>query len=234
MKTRKETPKRGRPKKAISESRKDEIVRVALQQFAEHGFDNTSIPMIARKVGISQPAVVHYFSSKEDLFSETFQLVLTSNRNVIESLHSPYDDAPKRLYKHVMGNVLWMTSKKEEASLLLLLYYYAQLRPYFSSLYSRLLEGAVTKFTDILLAGLREKHFHFDPTHVRRYSTILHNFALGACVNRATTAHAQIYPHDNLLHELDTLCMSLLDLKQRPKAFQSNTKLFDLDYLIGS
>lgn len=226
----KATAKRGRPNKATSENRKSDILNVALKLFSEHGFDNTSMPMIAREIGVSQPAILHYFPKKEDLFSEVFQLVLESNRRVTDSLHSAHDDATKRLYKYILGNITWMTHHKDQASLLLLLYYYAQLRPYFSSLYSRLLEGAITKFSDILLAGHRENIFNFDTHETRKISTLFHNYTLGACVNRSATTQSNIYPHENILTELDILCQKILKIKKRPKSFE-NIKNVNLDTL---
>lgn len=48
-------------------SRKDELIRTAVELFSEHGFKGTSIRDIARSLGISVSNMYHYFETKEDL-----------------------------------------------------------------------------------------------------------------------------------------------------------------------
>ncbi|MCZ8522640.1 MULTISPECIES: TetR/AcrR family transcriptional regulator [Paenibacillus] len=45
------------------------ILTTAYRLFARHGFEKTSLSMIAKEVGITKPAVYYYFPSKEALFS---------------------------------------------------------------------------------------------------------------------------------------------------------------------
>ena len=52
----------------IDASRKDTILSVALAEFAEKGYNGTSINGLARKAGISIGSLYSYFSSKEDLY----------------------------------------------------------------------------------------------------------------------------------------------------------------------
>lgn len=49
------------------------ILDTALAQFAEHGFDGTSIRRIAEAAGISLGLLYHYFPSKEAVLQELFQ-----------------------------------------------------------------------------------------------------------------------------------------------------------------
>jgi AcrR family transcriptional regulator len=51
----------------IREERRQQIMNVALELFANNGFDTTSISQIARKAKISKGLLYNYFSSKEDL-----------------------------------------------------------------------------------------------------------------------------------------------------------------------
>lgn len=48
-------------------TRKEELLRTAVQLFSEHGFKGTSIRDIARSLGISVSNMYHYFETKEDL-----------------------------------------------------------------------------------------------------------------------------------------------------------------------
>ena len=57
------------PEQAQDElSRKEELLRTAVQLFSEHGFKGTSIRDIARSLGISVSNMYHYFETKEDLW----------------------------------------------------------------------------------------------------------------------------------------------------------------------
>ncbi|WP_410597251.1 TetR/AcrR family transcriptional regulator [Amycolatopsis sp. lyj-23] len=44
-----------------------EILQTALHLFAEHGYEETSIALIAREAGVSERTVFRYFGTKEDL-----------------------------------------------------------------------------------------------------------------------------------------------------------------------
>lgn len=48
------------------------ILETAYRLFAEHGFDKTSLSMIAKEVGISKPAIYYYFISKDVLIEVLF------------------------------------------------------------------------------------------------------------------------------------------------------------------
>ena len=61
------TPKTSEQFEEIRETRKQQIMDVALQMFANKGYDSTSISAIATKAGISKGLLYNYFSSKEDL-----------------------------------------------------------------------------------------------------------------------------------------------------------------------
>ncbi|MBE9481416.1 MAG: TetR/AcrR family transcriptional regulator [Bacteroidetes bacterium] len=54
----------------IRKSKKALIIEKALELFANNGFHNTSINMIASGAGISKGLIYNYFNSKEDLIKE--------------------------------------------------------------------------------------------------------------------------------------------------------------------
>ncbi|MEG3616420.1 TetR/AcrR family transcriptional regulator [Isoptericola haloaureus] len=49
-------------------AKREEILDVALDEFARRGYDRTSMREIARQSGLSQAGLLHYFSAKEELF----------------------------------------------------------------------------------------------------------------------------------------------------------------------
>jgi len=48
-------------------NRKGEILQVTTDLFAKHGFQGTSLAMVADAVGLTEPGVLHYFPSKVHL-----------------------------------------------------------------------------------------------------------------------------------------------------------------------
>lgn len=64
-------PKRGQYAKG--QLKRQEILDAALDLFAQNGYDRTSVREIARAVGLSQAGLLHYFTSKEELFTEVLR-----------------------------------------------------------------------------------------------------------------------------------------------------------------
>jgi TetR/AcrR family transcriptional regulator len=58
----------------------------ATRLFAERGFDGTSIQLIADEVGVSKPAVLHHFPSKEDLRRAVLDAILQHWQGVLPRL----------------------------------------------------------------------------------------------------------------------------------------------------
>jgi AcrR family transcriptional regulator len=54
-------------------AKREEILTAALEVVARHGYGRTSLRELAAAVGLSQAGVLHYFSSKEELFAEVLR-----------------------------------------------------------------------------------------------------------------------------------------------------------------
>ncbi len=61
--------RRGRPPAAEQVDNRAVILRAALEEFAEHGYDGTSLRGIARHAQVDPALVHHYFGDKSELFS---------------------------------------------------------------------------------------------------------------------------------------------------------------------
>lgn len=75
----------------LPEEKRKRILRVARQEFAENGFENTAISQIAQKSDISVGAVYKYFDNKEQLFSYIMHEGLSKLENMLMEL-APSDE----------------------------------------------------------------------------------------------------------------------------------------------
>jgi AcrR family transcriptional regulator len=77
-----------------------EILRVALHLFAERGYAGASLRELARRVGMQQPSLYHYFRSKEEL---TEQILVTFGFGGVHALPEGFalperiEDLPRAL-----------------------------------------------------------------------------------------------------------------------------------------
>ncbi len=69
----------------LKEEKKLQIIRTACKLFAERGYYNTSMPDIAKELGMSVGNLYNYFESKEELAKE---VMLTVSRWVAQRLRS--------------------------------------------------------------------------------------------------------------------------------------------------
>jgi AcrR family transcriptional regulator len=59
---------------AKGRERRDAILAAANEVFAKRGFRGASLATIAKRVGMSEPGLLHHFASKEDLLLEVLKL----------------------------------------------------------------------------------------------------------------------------------------------------------------
>ncbi|WP_067481640.1 TetR/AcrR family transcriptional regulator [Actinomadura hibisca] len=59
---------------ASGDARREQILHVAMQEFAENGYRGTSLARVAERAGLSQPGLLHHFRTKEQLLIAVLEL----------------------------------------------------------------------------------------------------------------------------------------------------------------
>ncbi|WP_432194080.1 TetR family transcriptional regulator [Streptomyces sp. bgisy027] len=98
--------RRGRPPRAESADTRDRILDAAREEFAERGYDKTSVRGIAKAAGVDSALVHHYFGTKEQVFEAAVEVALVPALAVRDAvLEVPVDDVGERLTRNLFG--LW-------------------------------------------------------------------------------------------------------------------------------
>ncbi|MCH3917794.1 MAG: TetR/AcrR family transcriptional regulator [Spirochaetia bacterium] len=63
------------PKKIDHEERKEMILAMALKVFAEEGYKDSNLSLIAQRCGISRPTIYQYFRDKKEIYYYAVKLV---------------------------------------------------------------------------------------------------------------------------------------------------------------
>ncbi len=93
--------------------KRERILRVAREEFANNGFENTSIQQIAKKSGISVGSVYKYFDNKETLFTMIVQDGLSTLENFLLGLASSEEDILLKAEKIIRALLKFSREKPE-------------------------------------------------------------------------------------------------------------------------
>ena len=83
-----------------AEERREEIVTIAIDQFAMSGYRGTSTEAIAREAGISQPYLFRLFKTKRDLFLACFEV---THHRIADTFETAARGVPKDEALAAMG-----------------------------------------------------------------------------------------------------------------------------------
>ncbi|WNE98007.1 TetR family transcriptional regulator [Streptomyces luomodiensis] len=98
--------KRGRPARtsaADGPAARDRILTAARNEFAEHGYDKTSIRGIAKAAGVDPALVHHYFGTKEQVFEAAVELILAPAMGAPDAVHGSREGVGERMARFVFG-----------------------------------------------------------------------------------------------------------------------------------
>lgn len=80
--------------------RRNQIIEIGLRNFAEKGYENTSIKDIAKASNISQGLMYHYFKSKNDLF-----LAVIDRYSFLDTINRLTEDAESKTVREFLYNL---------------------------------------------------------------------------------------------------------------------------------
>jgi AcrR family transcriptional regulator len=98
--------------------RERQMLDVAVEVFAEHGYVATSMDEIAARVGVSKPMLYEYFNSKEGLLLAAIQDARTELRTVTEDALAGATSAKDALRRGLLAFFRFIDQRRDAWSLL--------------------------------------------------------------------------------------------------------------------
>lgn len=95
------------------------ILEVAVAAFNEHGYDATSIGMLAERLGLSKSAIYHHVASKDELLALALDEALDGLEGALRSVEEASGTAAERLAHVLRGAVLVLADRLPYVTLLL-------------------------------------------------------------------------------------------------------------------
>ena len=142
--------------------RQKEIFTVATHMFAEHGYERTTLEMIAQELGLSKPSLYYYVKSKEEVLAHIFQHIF---QNILDRVATSVtaEMAPqKKLRELILAYVIPACSYPEGRILFL---YESHLLDICNPELQSLRDDYQNQVEDAIAAGIKQGVFHV--THAK-------------------------------------------------------------------
>ncbi len=140
-----------------AEERKNEILDVAEQLFAEKGFDNASTNDIINRIGIARGTLYHHFGSKEEILDA---LVERMTREGIAKARTIISDKSRPLMERLTGAILSLSAGSGAMPEVLEQIHKPQNALLHQKMQERLISGVVPLISEIIREGSEEGIFH--------------------------------------------------------------------------
>ncbi|MFO7192008.1 TetR/AcrR family transcriptional regulator [Thermocrispum agreste] len=108
----------GKRKRMPRAEREQQMIAVAVEVFAEHGFLAASMDDIAARVGVSKPMLYEYFDSKEGLLVAALRHARTELHRTVEQALADASSAEDALRQGLLAYFTFMAQRRQAWSLL--------------------------------------------------------------------------------------------------------------------
>lgn len=98
--------------------KKHELVRAAIQLFAEHGFDGTTTLRIAKAAGVTEPLIYYHFNNKDGLFTYILERAFADYYERLDRLPTESKTAFARIEALISTHMEIATERPEETYLI--------------------------------------------------------------------------------------------------------------------
>jgi AcrR family transcriptional regulator len=143
-----------KPKK----ERTGEIIRAAVDEFLENGYDGTSMESIARRAGVSKGGLYHHFSSKDEI-------LFLANKKLNEPVYmimqqaSQHPSASEGLSAYIKNYLEYWLNHKREMVFYMLSYVKMLDNPALGEMYENYTERTIAFFQDFYQRGIDSGEF---------------------------------------------------------------------------
>lgn len=120
--TKKITPKQKISKRGRPGYNQESMLEVIVEVFTTHGYDASSLEVIAKHLGLSKSAVYHHFSSKEEMLELALEQALGALENIFDEAEASTLDAASRIRTIITRAVHVASTKRQYLTLLLRLH----------------------------------------------------------------------------------------------------------------
>lgn len=98
---------------------RDSLLAVVVEAFNDHGYDATTLGVLAERTGLSRSAIYHHFDSKEQMLEVALEEALGALEGVFASEAATSGALADRIRHVVRGAVLVLCERGPEVTLLL-------------------------------------------------------------------------------------------------------------------
>jgi AcrR family transcriptional regulator len=109
---------RGRPRdEGLAQRRREEILDAAAKMFAERGYPNTDLQLVARELGVGKGTLYRYFPSKQDLFLASVDRGVRLMQQAVEASLEGLTDPLQRLARSICAYLAFFREHPQFAEL---------------------------------------------------------------------------------------------------------------------
>jgi AcrR family transcriptional regulator len=144
--------------KKPKQERIGEIIRAAVDEFLEKGYDGTSMESIARRAGVSKGGLYHHFSGKDEI-------LLLANQKLNEPVHtfmhqaSQHTSASEGLSLYIKNYLEYWLDHKKEMVFYMLSYVKLLDNPSLWAMYEKYVENTISFAQDLYQRGIDSGEF---------------------------------------------------------------------------